>query len=66
MEKLENTLTELQKQLILDNFGKILISEIVKITGVKHRSITKFLKNRGLKLTKEERSTLYYQRKKKL
>ena len=65
MEKLENTLTELQKQLILDNFGKILMSEIVKITGVKYRSITKFLKNRGLKLTKEERSTLYYQRKKK-
>ena len=47
MEKLENTLTELQKQLILDNFGKILMSEIVKITGVKYRSITKFLKNKN-------------------
>jgi len=63
MKKLEDTLTELQKQLILENFGKLLIGEISKLSGVKHRSVTKFLKNRGLKLNVNERKLLYYRRK---
>lgn len=60
MEKLESTLTENQKRTILKNYGEIPIREIASLTGLKSRSITKFISNRGLKLSKEQRANLMY------
>lgn len=60
MEKLESTLTTTQKETILNNYGKIPIREISELIDVKSRSITKFLSNRGLKLSKAQRANLMY------
>lgn len=65
MVKLENRLTNKQKAIILNNFGKIKIKDIEKLSEVPCRTITQFLKIHQLKLTKEERYKILALRKRK-
>jgi len=62
MEKLENTLTEEQKETLLLNFGKFTVKQIAELINIKERSVSKFYQNRKMKLTKEQKRIVFLNR----
>lgn len=65
MIKLEKRFSEEQKRYIINHFGLLKISEIASNLNLKERSIIQFLKNKNMKLDKEQKKFLYKRRTQK-